>query len=180
MPLTKKYSPEPNRATMPPEDAAASFQALVAALDYPMYVVTTAAEGQRAGCLVGFATQCSIDPPRLTVCLSKRNHTQRVAARSEVVIVHFLGHENADIAALFGENTGDEVDKFDRCHWEPGPAGAPILTATPGWIAGRILDRFELGDHVGLLLEPHEGDAKAGFTQLGFQQVRHLSPGHEA
>ncbi len=163
-----------------PEDAAASFQALVAAIDYPMYVVTTAAGGERAGCLVGFASQCSIDPLRFLVCLSKRNHTQRVVARSEVVIVHFLSTENADLAALFGENTGDEIDKFDRCRWEAGPGGAPILTATPGWVAGRILDRFELGDHVGLLLEPHAGEARVGFTPLGFQGVRHLSPGHEA
>ena len=40
------------------------FQALVAGLDYPMYVVTVAADGDRAGCLVVFATKASIDPPR--------------------------------------------------------------------------------------------------------------------
>ncbi len=165
---------------MAAEDATDSFQALVAAIDYPMYVVTTAAEGQRAGCLVGFASQCSIDPLRLLVCLSKRNHTARVAGRSEVVVVHFLGARNLDIASLFGENTGDEVDKFDRCQWEPGPGGAPILTAPPGWVAGRILDRFDLGDHVGLLLEPHAGAARDELTLLGFQQVRHLRPGHDA
>jgi hypothetical protein len=34
-------------------DTNRSFQALVADLDYPMFVVTTAAGG-RAGCLVGF------------------------------------------------------------------------------------------------------------------------------
>lgn len=39
-----------------------SLEALTAALDYPMFVVTVAAGGERAGCLVGFATQCSIDP----------------------------------------------------------------------------------------------------------------------
>ena len=40
------------------------FERLVATLDYPLYVVTTALEQQPAGCLIGFATQCSIHPPR--------------------------------------------------------------------------------------------------------------------
>ena len=43
---------------------------LVSELDYPMFIVTCADERERAGCLVGFATQCSIDPPRFLVCLS--------------------------------------------------------------------------------------------------------------
>ena len=48
----------------PPE----SFGALTSALDYPMFIVTVAPDGGRAGCLVGFATQCSIDPVRFLVC----------------------------------------------------------------------------------------------------------------
>ena len=45
------------------------FQKLVGQLDYPMFIVTTHFEGERDGCLVGFATQCSIHPPRLIVVL---------------------------------------------------------------------------------------------------------------
>jgi flavin reductase (DIM6/NTAB) family NADH-FMN oxidoreductase RutF len=41
------------------------FDAFVAGLDYPMFVVTTAHDGERAGCLVGFTTQVSLHPPRL-------------------------------------------------------------------------------------------------------------------
>ena len=51
-------------------DPHRTFNALASELDYPMFVVTTAAGGAPAGCLVGFATQCSIDPPRFLVCLS--------------------------------------------------------------------------------------------------------------
>ncbi len=40
-----------------------AFTELTAAMDYPMFVVTAAAAGEQSGCLVGFATQCSIDPP---------------------------------------------------------------------------------------------------------------------
>lgn len=39
-------------------------------LDHPMYVVTAEADGERAGCLVGYASQCSIQPARFMVWLS--------------------------------------------------------------------------------------------------------------
>ena len=65
-----------------------AFQQLVAAVDYPMYVVTAAVpdERERSGCLVGFATQCSMDPPRMIVCLSRTNHTYRVAQRGGRIV----------------------------------------------------------------------------------------------
>ncbi|GGS76762.1 hypothetical protein GCM10010222_17450 [Streptomyces tanashiensis] len=60
-------------------------------LDGPMYVVTAEASGgERAGCLVGFASQCSIDPPRFTVRLSTADHAYRVALRAERLTVHRL------------------------------------------------------------------------------------------
>jgi len=60
-------------------NVAETFDALVGGLDYPMFIVTAAAGGEREGCLVGFATQSSIDPPRFVVCLSKNNRTYRMA-----------------------------------------------------------------------------------------------------
>jgi len=59
-------------------DEGAAFAALVAQLNYPMFVVTTAAGGKRAGCLVGFTSQVSILPRRFLVGLSNKNYTYRV------------------------------------------------------------------------------------------------------
>ena len=57
-------------------------------LDYPMFVGTPAAEGERSGCLVGLVTQTSIKPSRLIVLLSKRNHTFSVARRVDILAVN--------------------------------------------------------------------------------------------
>src|SRR3954471_10361561 len=108
---------------------------LVTAIDYPMYIVTAASGEERAGCLVGFTTQCSIDPPRFLVCLSDKNRTFRVARQAESLLVHLVPQEGDPIAQLFGEATGDEVDKFARASWRPGPGGAPLLDACPNWFA---------------------------------------------
>jgi flavin reductase (DIM6/NTAB) family NADH-FMN oxidoreductase RutF len=167
-----------------------TFQRLVAQLDYPMFIATVAADGERAGCLVGFATQCSIHPARMLVCLSVRNHTFRVAQRADVLAVHFLSRRHLGLAKLFGEETGDEVDKFARCEWAPGPDGVPVLAGVKGWVAGRVLARLPAGDHTAFVLEPLAGEAgddgEAGDVpdttadaQLSFQQVRGFHPGHE-
>jgi flavin reductase (DIM6/NTAB) family NADH-FMN oxidoreductase RutF len=59
-------------------DVARAFSALVGDLEAPMSIVTVQAGRDRAGCLVGFSTQTSINPPRFLVCLSRRNHTYNV------------------------------------------------------------------------------------------------------
>src|SRR5215208_8451384 len=63
---------------------------LISELDYPMFIVTAASGDERAGCLVGFATQCSIHPPRFLVCLSDKNRTFRVAQGADLLAVHFV------------------------------------------------------------------------------------------
>jgi flavin reductase (DIM6/NTAB) family NADH-FMN oxidoreductase RutF len=156
------------------------FHQLVDGIDYPMYVVTAADGDERAGCLVGFTTQASIDPPRLLVLLSKQNETYRIALRSDVLVAHFLGEDNRDLAALFGEQSGDWTDKFTKCTWHEGPSGVPVLEDVRGWVAGRVAERYDFGDHVGHLLEPIDAAAGAGRPPLGFQQVRELDPGHPA
>lgn len=155
---------------------------VLAELDYPVFVVTTVDRdsGERAGCLVGFVTQCSIDPMRFVVCLSVRNHTYRVAQRSDTLALHLVGPDHRDLAELFASTTGDEIDKFARCEWTPGPGGVPLLTGASRWFVGTILDRFALGDHTGVLVAPTAAHVSDAEPPLTFASVRHLSPGHDA
>ncbi len=159
-----------------------SFNRFVKDLDPPMFVVTTAAhdDGERSGCLIAFATQVSVDPPRFLACLSEKNHTYEVAGRSDLLAVHTLAPSRQDLAALFGEETGDEIDKFERCRWSPGPAGVPLLADAQKVFVGRVLERTDFGDHVGHLLEPVEVEVDGEGGTLEFQQVKDLHPGHEA
>ncbi len=165
---------------MPDDTAAEAFQRIAADLEYPMTIVTTVGADERAGCLVGFAAQCSIDPPLLMVWLSKKNRTTRVAQDASSLLVHFPSRDDVELATLFGSTTGDEVDKFARCRWEPGPEGLPLLSDCARWVAGHVLQRFDTGDHVGHLLELFAGAAGEWAGQLGFQAVKDLDPGHGA
>ena len=173
-------------ATVEPEldstDGEAALGRLAAGLDDAMVVVTAVApDGRRSGCLVGFWTQCSIHPPRVLACVSKANHTFPVAAEAPALAVHWLAEDERSLAELFGGETGDEVDKFERCRWRPGPAGVPVLEGVKGWISGPVVGRFDVGDHVAFVVAAEAGaDDEPAAETLGFQTAKQIEPGHPA
>ena len=160
--------------------ASEALHDLVTAIDYPMYIVTAASGEERAGCLVGFTTQCSIDPPRFLACLSEKNRTFRVAQGADVLVVHLVPDSEPELARLFGSETGDDVDKFTRCEWTPGPGGAPVLAACRNWFAARVLERWPAGDHWAFLLDPFEAASDRDARAFTFHRARRFDPGHEA
>jgi flavin reductase (DIM6/NTAB) family NADH-FMN oxidoreductase RutF len=159
--------------------ADTEFERLMAQLDYSLFIVTTAAGGERSGCLVGFASQVSIHPQRFLICISVKNHTFAVAQRAETLVVHFVPESAEELAVLFGGQTGDEIDKFERCQWEEGPDGIPVLSDLEDWFAGRILERADFGDHWGFLLEPIDGETHRSGATLTFRRAKWIEPGHE-
>jgi flavin reductase (DIM6/NTAB) family NADH-FMN oxidoreductase RutF len=109
------------------------------------------------------------------------NHTFEIAAEANLLVVHALSPVNVGLARLFGEKTGDEVDKFSRCRWQPGPDGrTPVLAECPRWFAGEVVGRIDSGDHLGLILAPIKVECRDHGPQLGFQALRDLEPGHPA
>jgi flavin reductase (DIM6/NTAB) family NADH-FMN oxidoreductase RutF len=156
------------------------FEEIVATLDYPMFIVTVARDDEVAGCLVGFASQCSIEPARFLVCLSKKNRTFELAQRSHHMAVHLVPASQKKLATLFGGSTGDELDKFEHCAWSPGPGGVPVLEGCPSWFAGPIVARMDGGDHAVHIIEPTAGHAGDEVPLLTFQDAREIDPGHEA
>jgi flavin reductase (DIM6/NTAB) family NADH-FMN oxidoreductase RutF len=163
------------------QDASAAFDALVGALDAPMYVVTAADGDERDGCLVGFASQCSIHPSRFMVWLSSQNRTYRIAQRASTLGVHRLRHDQLELAEHFGGETADEVDKLASVDWRPGPGGVPVLDGCD-WFAGRVVQRVDVGgDHLGFALDPVDGEVlRPDAPALGLRRARRIDPGHPA
>ena len=156
---------------------------LAESLDSAMIIVTTVSlDGRtRAGCLVGFHAQCSIDPIRYVVWLSKANHTYRVGSLAQRFAVHWLSEDDLDLAAHFGTLTGNDVDKFEGVDWIDAGGGLPVLPAVPNRLVARRHALLDDGsDHVCLVLEPVEEAGDGRFTPLRFTAVMHLEAGHSA
>jgi len=158
--------------------AEETFTSLMGELDYPMFIVSTSAGGERSGCLIGFATQISIHPPRFLVGLSHKNHTWEVSRDAELLGVHFVPEDGAEVAELFGGQTGDDVDKFAQTDWHEGPGGVPIVDACPNWFVGRIVERLDAGDHDAIILEPVAAQRDAEEDELTFHRAKRIEPGH--
>jgi flavin reductase (DIM6/NTAB) family NADH-FMN oxidoreductase RutF len=158
------------------------YDTLVAGADATLVVVTASYRGERGGCLVGFHCQCSIEPARHAIWLSKANHTCRVALQASHLGVHFLGRDDHELARLFGEQTGDEVDKFERCDTVDGPHGVPLLDACPDRMVGRRRTSMDDGsDHICFVVEPVEVQRGAdGRVPMRLSDASDLTPGHAA
>ena len=153
-----------------------AFEKIVSQLEYSMFIVT--APGP-LGCLVGFATQASIDPHRFIVCLSHTNRTFREGGDAPAFGVHAVPADAPDLAELFGGETADTTNKFERVQWHAGPEDVPILERCENWFVGRVLSRIDAGDHDAFLLAPiaaHGGDEE----EFTFHRARRIKPGHPA
>jgi flavin reductase (DIM6/NTAB) family NADH-FMN oxidoreductase RutF len=152
---------------------------LTARADAALTIVTAGVDGEPSGCLVGFHSQCSIEPWRYAVWLSTVNHTYRTARLGGHLAVHLVGAGDHDLATRFGGATGDEVDKFAGLGWEPGPGGAPLLERLPNRFVGRCLALLDTGgDHVCAVLEPVSVGVAGAFTPLRLGDVGDIRPGH--
>jgi flavin reductase (DIM6/NTAB) family NADH-FMN oxidoreductase RutF len=56
----------------------------------------------------------------------------------------------------------------------------PLLDGCPNRFVGRIVERIDFGDHVGMVLEPFFAEADEDSAQLGFHRAKRIEPGHEA
>lgn len=160
---------------------ATALDAFFDRVDYPFYVVTVRdTDEQMGGCLAGFVTQCSIDPPQFIVCISKINHTMRVATRSAAMAIHLLGDDQIDMARLFGEETGDSTDKFSRCDWRRGTSGAPLLVESAAALEGAILGHFSVGDHEAFVFRATRSVAGTHDGLLTYRNAPPIEAGHPA
>lgn len=158
-----------------------TFGKLMTSSDSALVVVTTVAEGVRAGCVVGFHTQSSISPRHYALWLSKANHTYRTALRAKHFAVHFLTTDDLAMAEAFGTRSGDDTDKFAGVDLDAtvDAHGVPVLAACPNrFLLERIAMLDDGGDHVCLTGRVHSSQLQDPFVPLRLSDAAHLSPGH--
>ena len=156
------------------------FKTLTSSTDPALIVVTTVAEDERAGCLVGFHCAVQHRPAPLRVWLSKANHTYRVALRAQHFAVHLLTSATTRSPSRSARETGDDVDKFAGCDVDhDGTASRCSSRAQPDVAGARtLLD--DGSDHVCLTTRVTGSETAGSFVPLRLSAAEHLDPGHEA
>ena len=158
-----------------------AFGKLMASVDPPLIVLTTAVGTEWAGCLVGFHAQSSITPQHYCVWLSKANWTYRVSLRSAHFAVHFLTTDDFAIAERFGTVSGEDTDKFAGYEVVLDPHGVPLLESCPNRMSlERIAVLDDGSDHVCLTTRVRSAQSRSNFVPLRVSSATHLIPGHSS
>ncbi|MCD7887688.1 MAG: flavin reductase family protein [Clostridiales bacterium] len=123
-------------------DLTALFQ-----LSYGVYVVGTAADGCRNGCMANSLMQVTNQPPGLAVGLNKDSLTCELLGQTGRFSVSVLG-ERADPALIgtFGFCSGRDCDKFAEVNWEERD-GLPILPQCCAYALCDVRQALDLGTH---------------------------------
>lgn len=95
-------------------------------MSYGLYVVSSEADGLKAGCIINTATQVTAEPPRMMVAVHKDNVTADVIARAGKFAVTAID-KTADMPYIgnFGFRSSNTFDKFEKYGEERTGNGCP-------------------------------------------------------
>lgn len=125
-------------------------------------IITAAGPGGPVGLTASSVASVSAAPPILAFSLASAEGSAGVIAGAETVLVHLLGADNAELAALFAAR-GSERFGPDRT-WTPLPGGEPLLPGVPRALLCRVLSRTQAGSSIliaAAVLDIHTGPEAA-------------------
>lgn len=143
-----------------------TFREAMSAVCTPVTVITAIRDGLPYGTTVSAFTSLSMDPPMVLVSLDRRSDLLQVVQSVGRFGVNVLSSEQADLAARFATKGG--TDKFAEVTWDTC-ADVPRLPGAAGFVACRVADLIEGGDHLVILGDVLTADA-AGHPPLTYHK----------
>jgi flavin reductase (DIM6/NTAB) family NADH-FMN oxidoreductase RutF len=123
---------------------ATAFREALAAVCAPVAVVTSFDGTRPHGTTVSAFSSLSLDPPLVLVSLDRGSDLLRMVRESRRYAVNVLAHDQQAVATAFARKG---VDKFGDAVWRLD-AELPRLEGIASWIACRLHDLVEGGDHM--------------------------------
>jgi flavin reductase (DIM6/NTAB) family NADH-FMN oxidoreductase RutF len=107
-------------------------------------VITSGAAGRSIGATVNSFTSVSLDPPLVLFCLHKESRLRLVVEESGMFVVNFLAGRQERLAWTFSKRDTAAIQDVAHHH---SAAGMPILSEALAFLACRLVNEFEGGDH---------------------------------
>jgi flavin reductase (DIM6/NTAB) family NADH-FMN oxidoreductase RutF len=108
-------------------------------------VITSGVDSEAAGTTVNSFTSVSLDPPLVLFCLHRNSRLNTVVQESQAFVVNFLAAHQKTLAWAFAGKTSEHL--HGAAH-HPSAAGAPILSDALAFLACRLVNEFDGGDHI--------------------------------
>ena len=109
-------------------------------------VVTSSGPDGPSGMTANAVTSLSLDPPLMVVCFALTARTLKAVQHSGRFGVHFLSHEQEEVAARFASKM-PEAQKFDGLEWADRD-GVPALGGCVAVLTCEVRELLPGGDHL--------------------------------
>jgi flavin reductase (DIM6/NTAB) family NADH-FMN oxidoreductase RutF len=129
------------------EQAEAAKKTALLMIPYGLYVLSAKNGDEISSGTVNWVTQCSFKPPLVAMGVKKDSGLYSVLKGAGSFALSFLESGQKDIAYAFFKPTNVDGQTVNGQAFETESTGAPIISAAPAWVEGRIVGEIEIGDH---------------------------------
>jgi len=109
-------------------------------------VITSFGPEGPAGLTANAVTSLSLSPPLMIVCFDRSARTLGAVEHSRLFGIHFLAHDQEELAARFASKEAEEL-KFDGVPWSER-SGVPAIDGCLALIVCKVTSLLPGGDHL--------------------------------
>lgn len=131
-------------------------------------VTTTAPDGAWHGMTASSFSSVSLEPPLVSICLTKTLYSHQLISDSGVFGINVLAKDQIDVGRRFAGMEKGVVDRFAGESWTTADTGAPLLDSALGWFDCRVVHAYPGGDHTIFVGEVMAGHAARKAAPLLF------------
>lgn len=125
-------------------------------------------------CVSVFGASIVPDQPRLLVNLSQSNYTCELVRESGTVAITLLSRDQLPLLSQLGLQSGRDTDKLAGLDCALTDAKDPVFRGGAGFVAGDVIESFELGDATAYLVAVRERDTAEGVAPLRWHDAREI------
>lgn len=118
-------------------------------ISYGIYIVSSVKNNKFAGQIANTVFQVTSEPPKVAVCLNKKNTTHEFVKDSKVFSVSILEKDTPlQFIGRFGFRSSRDFNKFEGVNFKIGKTGAPIvLDYTVAFLEAKVVSEHDVGTH---------------------------------
>ncbi|WP_104106282.1 flavin reductase [Nocardioides sp. 616] len=144
-------------------------------------VTTLSGDGAWHGMTASSFSSVSLEPPLVSICLTKTLYSHQLIADSGVFGVNVLAKDQVEVGRRFAGMDKGAVDRFAGESWTTDQTGVPLLDSALGWFDCRVVHAYPGGDHtifVGEVVGAHAARRSAPllFHSRGWGQFADVLP----
>ncbi len=110
-------------------------------------IVTVKSPDGVHGLTVNAFTSVSLEPPLVLICVQKAGQSHAHLSTADAYVVNLLSDTQQELAVRFATSRLSSAERFENVPYRLNPWGIPILEGGLGYLACRIVNRYEGGDH---------------------------------